>query len=793
VNSTGDNLLKPNENTKGMKLLEVQKDIAIAFALAKDTEEAMWHLVNHISTIEGIDSVKAYLFDKDVNEFYLTSDSSKGKDIIEKDFINSKDAIFESIQRGDRIHIKNSDLKKPLPTYPNLEKGYDIAVIPVKQNENVIAVLYISKYGHEKISDHKKDVMETVTSNLGELIARVQEIEDLQKREIFSKEVISSLPLGMITVKKNGEITSANPFLLNILGSPSEEATRKFNILEHTPLIENGISDLMHKCMESGEIIVSENPYRSAWGKELYMHISIVPIIDENGIVTHCHALVEDITEKKKIKQDLKERDDRLQSIFRAAPTGIGMTRGRVIKEVNEKICKITGYTKEELIGAKAQMLYTSDEDYKYVGTEKYDQMRKYGSGTVETKWQRKDGSVLDILLSSSPIDPNDHTKGITFTALDITGRKRMENALKESNERFRTIVEQATEEIFAYDIEGKIILVNDLASKNTGYTKEELLAMNIADICLLKQCGNSGKIIEYKDDVFETKHRKKDGTAYPVEVRITPISFAGKQIILELSHDISKSKRAKEAMLTAKLAAEAANRTKSEFLANMSHELRTPLNSVIGFSEVLMRQTSGSMNPVQRKYANHIHKNGKNLLAIINNILTLSKIETGEMDIHHTTFATKKIIEEIELMTRGLSKKKYIDVTIKTSSDVYIESDLRKFNTILYNLLNNAIKFTPESGRIIIEEKVVDDRLQVSLTDTGIGIAEEDIKNLFKPFGQLDSSSTRKFGGTGIGLILVKKYLDMLDGTILVESELGQGSRFTFTLPIKTENSHEG
>ncbi|MDR6222813.1 hypothetical protein [Methanococcoides alaskense] len=122
-NSTGDHLLKLNENIKRMNVSEIQKDIAIAFALAKDTEEAMWYLVKHISTIEGIDSVKAYLFDKDASEFYLTSDSGKGKGIIEKEFINSKDTIFESIQRGDRIHIKNSDLKKPLPTGPNLEKG----------------------------------------------------------------------------------------------------------------------------------------------------------------------------------------------------------------------------------------------------------------------------------------------------------------------------------------------------------------------------------------------------------------------------------------------------------------------------------------------------------------------------------------------------------------------------------------------------------------------------------------------------------------------------------------------
>ncbi|NPE30072.1 PAS domain S-box protein [Methanococcoides sp. SA1] len=838
-----------------MNILEISKNITRAFDLTKDTDRAVWHLVRSASEMEGTDSVKAYLFDEKTNEFNLipgTEPKEPAQD--NTSMFTHCNAIFETITERNKVEQDLTESKEMFEIIAKSAKGAIIVVdnnakisywnkaaeeifgyseeevIGYSPHQLIIADKYKekAKRGFEafrhtgKGNAIGKTLELTARRKNGEFFpvelslsaiklkdqwCSVSIVHDISSRKIAEeklrqseenyREVLASIDIVIwkADVTANGEFvnTYISPVVEKmlalepgIIGNNWDEYM-KYIHPDELPKIKSLFAESIRNPGQTHEL---EYRVISGKGKLQWFHSRGSCQFQPDGSLKMTGTTT-DVTKEKLARDTIKERDDRLQSIFRAVPTGIGMSSNRVIKEVNEQLCKITGYTAEELIEAEARMLYPSIEDYTYVGTEKYDQMHKCGSGTVETRWQRKDGSIIDILLSSSPIDPTDLTKGVTFSALDITDRKHMENALKESNGRFRTIVEKATEAIFAYGLDGNIILANDLALKNTGYTKDELLAMNITDICDSDRFEGNEKVIEYKDAVFETKRLKKDGTAYPVEVRITPILFAGKQIILDLSHDISESNRAKEDMHTAKLAAEAANRTKSEFLANMSHELRTPLNSVIGFSEILMKQTSGEMSSKQKKYASNIHKNGKYLLDLINNILSLSKMETGEMDVHYTTFAPKRIIEEIELITRVSSNKKNIDVTIKTTSNTHIESDLRKFNTIVYNLLNNAIKFTPEHGSISIEENVVDDSIQVSVIDTGIGIAEEDIDKLFKPFGQLDSSHTRKFGGTGIGLVLVKKYIDMLGGSIRVESELDQGTKFIFTLPIKPEISY--
>ena len=167
-------------------------------------------------------------------------------------------------------------------------------------------------------------------------------------------------------------------------------------------------------------------------------------IFDESGRVVEYQTTGKDITTRKQAEEALREREATLASIFRAAPTGIGMVINRVIMKVNDRLCGMTGYTSAELLGRSARVLYPSDEDYEYVGREKYGQIRKSGTGTVETRWQRKDGTIRDILLSSTPLDPSDLEKGVTFTALDITESKEAEEALRKSEEKFRYLVENA-------------------------------------------------------------------------------------------------------------------------------------------------------------------------------------------------------------------------------------------------------------------------------------------------------------------------------------------------------------
>ena len=236
--------------------------------------------------------------------------------------------------------------------------------------------------------------------------------------------------------------------------------------------------------------------------------------------------------------------------------------------------------------------------------------------------------------------------------------------------------------------------------------------------------------------------------------------------------------------------ALERANKMKSEFLANMSHELRTPLNAIIGFAEVLRDKISGELNDEQLDHVHDIHSSGLHLLQMINDILDLSKIEAGRMELQYETFPIREAIEDVYTILKGLANKKHLELKTTILTEVKsIDADRVKFKQILYNLLSNAIKFTPENGGITLEACITeDDMLQVSVSDTGIGVKPEDQEKIFKEFWQADSSFARKYEGTGLGLALTKRIVEMHSGKLWFESEYGKGSIFYFTLPLKAQ-----
>jgi signal transduction histidine kinase len=230
----------------------------------------------------------------------------------------------------------------------------------------------------------------------------------------------------------------------------------------------------------------------------------------------------------------------------------------------------------------------------------------------------------------------------------------------------------------------------------------------------------------------------------------------------------------------------EAANRHKSEFLANVSHELRTPLNAVIGFSEVLQERLFGELNEKQAEYTDDILSSGRHLLSLINDILDLSKIEAGRMELEVTTFHLPDAIENALLLVRERASRHGIklDRVIDDRLDDFT-GDERKVKQILVNLLTNAVKFTPEGGQVKVEAKLGDSAAIISVIDTGIGIKKEDQEAVFEEFRQVGANYAQKREGTGLGLTLTKRFVEMHGGKIWVDSEVGKGSTFTFTLPI--------
>lgn len=265
----------------------------------------------------------------------------------------------------------------------------------------------------------------------------------------------------------------------------------------------------------------------------------------------------------------------------------------------------------------------------------------------------------------------------------------------------------------------------------------------------------------------------------------ITSLSFLLVMIVIMFNRF---SKKVIERITTYTAAVQAANQAKSDFLANMSHELRSPLNAIIGFSEVLQGGLAGDLNARQKEYSGEIHNSGQHLLSLINDILDLSKIEAGKMTLELEKTNLPLLLEGCMSIVR--EKALVHNIALKTSiaaglGDAMV--DVRKFKQMVYNLLANAVKFTPDGGSVLLETQLISaGQIEFSVCDTGIGIAEKDMERLFAPFEQLDSSLTRKYEGTGLGLSMVKRLAELHGGSVSVRSELGKGSRFTVRIPLQ-------
>ncbi|MDA0525725.1 ATP-binding protein [Methanococcoides alaskense] len=364
----------------------------------------------------------------------------------------------------------------------------------------------------------------------------------------------------------------------------------------------------------------------------------------------------------------------------------------------------------------------------------------------------------------------------------------------KRSDEKYSTLVEKGNDGIIL--IQDYVVkFANSKFGEMIGCTKEEVIGIPLLDLISedykelvldrYERRIKNDSTIPYR---YEIDLLSKDGKKIPVEISASYIEFEGKPADMAILRDITERKKA-EMTMQEKLEAEAANRSKSKFLANMSHELRTPLNAVIGFSEMLLLGTFGTLNDKQTKYANNINSSGKHLLDVINDILDLSKVEAGRMELHPEEFDVSSAIEEVNILVASIAEKKRIGIsTDLTDNTIVVEADKTKFKQILYNLLSNSLKFTPDNGSIVVAANVKDEMLYVSVKDSGMGIAKEDIGAIFSPFRQLEEMSSKVQQGTGLGLTLVKRFVEMHGGEIWVESEVNVGSTFTFTMPLKSD-----
>ena len=345
-------------------------------------------------------------------------------------------------------------------------------------------------------------------------------------------------------------------------------------------------------------------------------------------------------------------------------------------------------------------------------------------------------------------------------------------------------IIQSMGESLIVTDARGRIAMVNQATVLLLGYAEQELIGQSLEIVA-------PSTHEPAQEDIhggIEHQYRTKDGRGLPVLLSISGMRGAGEgKGQVWLAQDITEQKRVRQELLSAKESAESASQAKSHFLANMSHELRTPLNAIIGYSQMLEEICEERNLPDMANDLSRIERSGKHLLALINDILDLSKIEAGKMVNEAELFAPKEIVEDMLLTIRPLAEQNHNRVTVNyAGKGLTIFADTVKFRQSLLNLLSNACKFT-ENGVVSVEVKKPegDHRwTEVSVTDTGIGMTPEQQAPLFQPFTQGDASTTRRFGGTGLGLAISQRLCRMMGGEITVESQAGKGSTFTMRLP---------
>lgn len=554
------------------------------------------------------------------------------------------------------------------------------------------------------------------------------------------------------------------------------------------------IQKAFQRCVEEGEPYDLELPIVTQEGTRRWIRTVGAPAMTQDGNVVKVAGAFQDITQRKEAEQTLREERDRLATLFQSLPTpvvyGWDTEEGFRVQNINEAFEDVFRIQQEDASGKRLYTLTGSDAEKRE--QESFHQSLLNGApGGREIQRETADGIRdfwVQVALRERKGKP---TEGYVIYT-DITEQKNYQRQLERYRDYTDDILDAVDDVFYILDDTGHLDRWNESLPDLTGYTNEEIANMHATDFFSEDHIRDIRtaieKVFETGDAVVEAPFLTKDGDLVPHEFIATLVEDPdGNPKLAGIGRDITERKQREESLVRAKKKAEEANRLKSAMLANMSHELRTPLTSVTGFAEMLQNNLDGQMS----EFAGRVYKSGKRLEKTLASVLQLSTLEAEAYNLEREPLALRRVIEETVEMLRLQAEEKSVTLELELP-DVPIEGAWNEgaVNRILENLVENAIKFTPNGGTVTVRAWIKNGDALLEVADNGIGIRKDALPEIFEAFRQESQGRSREYEGSGLGLSIVKRLTDAHGGSVDVESEKGEGSRFVVRLPQTNDPS---